>query len=64
MNGALDLNLKYYQPQLLGLNMKILCIIEMKLIFLRLIDSFHYALDRNKGNLPTYLPTYLKGVSF
>ena len=39
------LNLTYYQPRLLVLNMKILYIIKIKLIFLCLIDSFQNALD-------------------
>ena len=38
-----SLNLTFYQPRLLVLNMKILYIIEIKLIFLCLIVSFDYA---------------------
>ena len=34
------LNLTYYQPRLLALNMKILYIIEIKLLFLCLIDIY------------------------
>ena len=34
------LNLTYYQPRLLVLNMKILHVIEIKLIFLCLIDIY------------------------